>query len=154
MNQWLSGKVLFKYCSRHGFESSRALKLSAATWPFCVALSLSVDWHKRFYIAVQPVFLHFFSQKLASHNLSLTKIFQLQLFWSIWSRARGWDLPTCVGFITSLHGQWLLLMYWLLAFWLFPEMLQIQKNCGPDKRHFKFPMITLISPNLWRWLRP
>ena len=33
-------------------SSTRMLKLSLADWPFCVALSPSLDWHARFNIAV------------------------------------------------------------------------------------------------------
>ena len=39
MNLWLSDSVKTKYGGRPGFKSCRLLKISASTWPFCMALS-------------------------------------------------------------------------------------------------------------------
>ena len=44
-NSWLSGSGSFQWVGLLGFNSRRMLKLLAAPWPFCVALSQSVHWH-------------------------------------------------------------------------------------------------------------
>ena len=50
-NLWPSSWV-----GRHGFNSCIELKLISAQRPFCVALSQSVHWQERFYIAVLSIF--------------------------------------------------------------------------------------------------
>ena len=91
---------------RHGFESFMVLNPSAASRPFCVALSPSVHWHARFLYccALYNVFFLGFRQwrSRTDRVLTLNMNIRLPLFWSTWSPARGPDSATCAGLA---HGR-------------------------------------------------
>ena len=60
-NLWFSGLGESQWVWRHGFYSFRLLKLCAAAWPFCVALSHLVDWQTSIYVAALSINLEFVS---------------------------------------------------------------------------------------------
>ena len=68
MTQWLRWVAVSR---RHGFESSMVLKLSFAPLSFCVALSPSLHWNARFYIAALSIISFFLD--FVSGDLALTR---------------------------------------------------------------------------------
>ena len=87
----------------HRFYSLTGLKLSAALWPFCVAMSPSVHSHVLFYIAALSMIVFSrissvaISRWAAYRVLTLNMNIWLPLFWSTWSGARGLDSATCAA---------------------------------------------------------
>ena len=75
----------------------RVLKLLAAPWPFCVALSLPAHWHARFYIAALSVIFFWFGfrqwRSSTDRVVNLNTTIQLPLFWRSWTRARASTHP-------------------------------------------------------------
>ena len=89
--------ILFQRCAE---TLSTVLKLQNGPWPFCMALSKSLHWHKHFYSAALSLylFLEFLQwQPRPDRVLDVNLNILLPLFWSTWSRGRGPDLATCAG---------------------------------------------------------
>ena len=81
---------------RRGFDSWRWLKPFATPRPFCVALSPSVHWHSRFYIAALSIIFLFGFRQCRSRDdrvVNLNMTIRLALFWRTWTRARARTRP-------------------------------------------------------------
>ena len=83
--------------------------------PYCMALSQSVNWRVRFYIAALSMIFSLELFQWWSHTdriLTLDVNTRLPLFWSTWNLALGQDSAVCADLG---QGQWLQLLYSLLA---------------------------------------
>ena len=106
MAAWHSGKGESQWVGRLGFDSHTVLKLSAAYWPFCMALSQSVHWHARFLYCCAACALYNFLflgfrqwRSRADRVLILKMNIQLPLFWSTGGTSRAWgpNSATCAS---------------------------------------------------------
>ena len=116
-DDWCTVKLIWIYCSVVKVSSSESghmgsilvgcwNPLSAAIRPFCMALSQSVHWYTRFYVAAFSIIFLLFhqwpSRAQADRVLTLDMNIRLPLFWSDRSWARCADSAICAGLA---HGR-------------------------------------------------
>ena len=107
---------------------------------FCVALSQSVHWHARFYIAALSIifFLGFRQwQSRADRVVNLNTTIRLPLFWRTWTWALASSRPHVLAWHMGRYCSDCRASDSQISGFGFPDISKIQKKRRPHKRLFQ-----------------
>ena len=141
------------------------LKFYATPWPFCVALSPSVQWQENFYCCTSKIFfLSWILSVAISRWQDFNSLYQnpgliirwLPLFWSTWSLARRSDLATCAGLAHVHMWPWAVIIamitgkgQWSLAWLLYSLRAKVSEKAWPlfffEKPKIRWPTLRVFQ---------